>query len=197
MQQRFPHLDEAAGQAGSEAVAENVLVLDDYLDRTQLLSIRAALQAASFPWEESQVLSAKAAAHLSPGDNQQYVHGFYLNKPGIRYRSRELGIILPILDKLKPFALIKAKVNRTTRKDRHIEYGLHVDTRRRGATTAIFYLNSNNGYTLFGNGDKVASVENRLLLFDAAMLHTGASCTDADERLVLNINMMMAPGGAR
>jgi hypothetical protein len=173
-----------------------MLVLDDYLDRNLFLSIKASLQAASFPWEKSQILSDKAAMHLSPSDNLQYVHGFYLSKPGIFFRSDKLDIILPIIERLNPLSLLKAKVNRTSAKDRHIEYGLHVDTRRRGATTAIFYLNSNNGYTLFGDGEKVFSVENRMVLFDSATLHTGASCTDADDRLVLNINMMMAADNA-
>ena len=85
------------------------------------------------------------------------------------------------------------KVNLTPRSDRHVEYGLHVDTRRPGATTAIFYLNSNNGYTVFADGLRVSSVANRLVLFDAARAHTGASCTDAEYRLVLNLNMVMAP----
>jgi hypothetical protein len=174
-----------------------MLVLDDYLDRHLFLSMKAALQAASFPWEQSQILSEKAAAHLAPGDNHQQVHGFYLKKPGIFLRSDQLWIIMPIIDKLNPISLIKAKINRSPRKEYHIEYGLHVDTRRRGATTAIFYLNNNNGYTLFDDGAKVLSVENRMVLFDSTRLHTGASCTDADDRLVLNINMVLAADSAR
>jgi hypothetical protein len=169
-----------------------MLVIDDYLDRELFLAMRAALQSAAIPWLESQILRRKDMLHLLPSENLQYVHGFYLRKRGIFYSSKTIELIKPVLDCLKPVALIKVKLNRTTRKDRHIEYGLHVDTRRTGATTAIFYLNSNNGYTLFGNGEKVVSVENRLVLFDASTLHTGASCTDADERMVLNINMMMA-----
>jgi hypothetical protein len=103
-----------------------------------------------------------------------------------------------VLDKLAPAALLKAKVNRTARSERHIEYGLHVDTHRRGASTAIFYLNTNNGYTLFGDGRKVLSVENRIVIFAASTLHTGASCTDAPHRLVLNINLLArAPEGSQ
>jgi hypothetical protein len=186
-----------AGCAGNHPNGGTMLVLDDYLDRHLFLSMRAALEEATFPWEKSQILSEKAATHLPPGDNLQQVHGFYLKKPGIFFRSDQLWIIAPILEKLNPISLIKAKVNRSPRKERHIEYGLHVDTRRRGATTAIFYLNSNNGYTLFDDGAKVLSVENRIVLFDCTRLHTGASCTDADDRLVLNINMMLASGSAR
>ena len=65
-----------------------------------------------------------------------------------------------------------------------------MDTTRPGATTAIFYLNTNNGYTLFEDGQRVASVANRIVIFDAALRHTGASCTDADHRLVLNLNFV-------
>ena len=32
-------------------------------------------------------------------------------------------------------------------------------------TTSILYMNTNNGYTIFENGDKVESVENRLVTF--------------------------------
>ncbi|MES3023537.1 MAG: hypothetical protein V4857_18380 [Pseudomonadota bacterium] len=173
-----------------------MLVIDDYLERALFVPIRDALAADGFPWEASQILSSTAATQLRPDDNLQYVHGFYLKKPGVFLRSEKLELIRPIIDRLNPILLIKAKANRTSRKARHIEYGLHVDTRRRGATTAIFYLNSNNGYTLFADGSKVHSVENRLVLFDSATPHTGASCTDADERLVLNINMVL-PAHAR
>lgn len=133
---------------------------------------------------------------LALHENVQLVHGFFLKKQGIYFKSPYLETIRPLIEKLAPRSLIKVKANRTVKRDRHVEYGLHVDTRRPGATTAIFYLNTNDGYTRFSNGDKVMSVENRLVLFGAGNLHTGASCTDADERMVLNLNMMMAtPAG--
>ena len=167
-------------------------VIDDFLDRELFLLLQAKLLAPSFAWEESAILSEKAAAHLAPSENVQQVHGFYLVKRGIRFSSPTLEIVRPVINKLNPLALLKAKANRTARTDRHIEYGLHVDTRRPGATTAIFYLNTNNGYTLFGDGQQVTSVANRIVIIDAATLHTGASCTDADYRMVLNLNLMMA-----
>lgn len=169
-----------------------MLILDDYLEPDVFLAIRSAILASSFPWEQAQILSLSASAHLSPADNLQYVHGFYLKKPGMFYQSPTVAILNPLIAKLAPRSLVKIKVNRTPRKNRHIEYGLHVDTKRVGATTAIYYLNTNNGYTRFADGQQVMSVENRLVMFDAAIQHTGASCTDADERLVLNLNFMLA-----
>ena len=171
-------------------------VLDDYLDQDVFLSIRASIEAASFPWERSLILKGPPA-HIQPSDNLQSIHGFYLRNARARYVSQHFEAIRPIIEKLNPAHLIKAKVNLTTRKDRHIDYGLHVDTKRVGATTAIFYVNTNNGYTLFEDGSKVFSVANRMVTFDSATLHTGVSCTDADHRLVLNINMIMDPDAAQ
>ena len=54
--------------------------------------------------------------------------------------------------------------------------------------TAIFYINTNNGYTLFEDGTKVESVENRICIFPYYMKHTGTTCTDKNQRVVININ---------
>ena len=58
-----------------------------------------------------------------------------------------------------------------------------------GSKTAVYYINTNNGYTLFKKGKKkVKSVENRIVIFDAMEEHTTVTQTDKDVRLVLNIN---------
>jgi hypothetical protein len=169
-------------------------VLDHFLERTAFLRLRAAVEAPGFPWVAERILSS-GYGELDSADNRQAVHGLYLRKGGREVRSDRFELLRPVLERLQPVELIKAKLNRTAHKDRHIEYGLHVDTRRPGATTAILYLNTNNGYTLFEGGDKVTSMANRLVLFDAAHRHTGASCTDADWRWVLNVNLILGPGG--
>jgi len=53
--------------------------------------------------------------------------------------------------------------------------------------TAIFYVNSNNGYTELMSGKTVDSIENRLFVFDANEVHTGTTSTD-DHRIVINYN---------
>ena len=57
-------------------------------------------------------------------------------------------------------------------------------------TTAIFYVNSNNGYTEFENGAIVESEENRMVVFPAEMKHRGTSCTDKKIRVVINFNYL-------
>ena len=55
-------------------------------------------------------------------------------------------------------------------------------------TTAIYYLNTNNGYTKFKKGGKVKSVENRMVVFDSTFEHAAVTSTNVDRRLVVNFN---------
>ena len=55
-------------------------------------------------------------------------------------------------------------------------------------TTSIYYVNSNDGYTEFKDGTIIESVENRLVIFPSDMRHTGTTCTNAKNRIVVNIN---------
>lgn len=164
-------------------ITDNLLAPADYR------ALVAALDSRNFPWERSQVLS-DGQTELNATDNLQLVHGLFLwNRDG-EYRSPWLPIIAPVLAHFGRIRLLKAKLNRTLRQSRHIEYGMHVDTRAPRAVTAILYLNTNDGYTLFADGTRIASVANRLVQFDAALLHTGASCTDSPYRQVLNLNLI-------
>ena len=54
----------------------------------------------------------------------------------------------------------------------------------------IFYINSNNGYTLFKSGEKVDSIENRLLIFDGLKEHATVVQTDKPARYIININYL-------
>ena len=54
--------------------------------------------------------------------------------------------------------------------------------------TGVFYLNTNNGYTYFEGGERVTSVENRLVVFPSSKRHAGTTNTDADFRCVINLN---------
>lgn len=174
-----------------------MIIIDEFLGSDQLAVLCAAVLAPSFPWGTTRILADPLGAHLAPQDNTQQVHGFYLHKPGVLHASPHLPLLRPLLRRLQPTALLRIKLNRTARNTRHVEYGLHADVKRRGATTAIYYLNTNNGYTVFEDGRRIASVADRIVLFDTALRHTGASCTDAEHRLVLNFNMMMPPGPLR
>ena len=68
--------------------------------------------------------------------------------------------------------------------------GYHIDQSFNNAKTAIYYVNSNNGWTEFETGEVVNSVANRIVIFDSNIKHVGYSCTDEKTRVVLNINYL-------
>ena len=87
-----------------------------------------------------------------------------------------------------PKALIRIKANAYPKNgNKIIKHRPHIDHdfEHKGA---IFYLNTNNGYTKFETGEVVKSVRNTFVEFDNGIKHTGATCTDNYRRLVLNVN---------
>jgi hypothetical protein len=115
----------------------------------------------------------------------QFTHLFYSEDLG---QSPELVHLSPLVKKINPtiFYRIKANLNPITEFPR--QSGWHTDFQNKVCTTAVFYLNTNNGYTVFRNGEKVESVANRLLFFDSRLEHAGASCTNHNYRAVINLN---------
>ena len=104
-------------------------------------------------------------------------------------------LIDPILSKLNVEILLRMKFNMNTRTNEIIESNFHVDigTYLNTYKIAIFYLNSNDGYTLFECGRKIESVANRVVIFDGKLKHCGTSCTNQKNRIVLNINYIDRP----
>ena len=101
-----------------------------------------------------------------------------------------MPILADVYSKLNIAVLIKAKANFNIVTDEIIEHGLHIDVEQIAGicTTAILYLNTNNGYTIFEDGTKVESLANRLVKFPTGTKHSGTSCTDIRNRMVINFN---------
>ena len=125
-------------------------------------------------------------------DVYQFTHLFF--KQGGYAWSSYTENILPILNVLDARAWIRVKANLGPREPKHLVGGWHYDssynknTPYNDTTTAIFYMNNNNGYTLLETGDKIKNVENRLILFPCNVLHTGITQTDTKVRVALTFN---------
>ena len=129
--------------------------------------------------------------------NFQFVHPMYhYDESGTTLiKSPYKKLIDPILSKLNVETLLRVKFNMNTRTNEIIESNFHVDnsTSPNAYKIAIFYLNSNDGYTLFECGRKIESVANRVVIFDGKLKHCGTSCTNQKNRIVLNINYIDRP----
>lgn len=111
---------------------------------------------------------------------------FFENQPTTN-SSNILTIILPLLSKVKHEQLIRAKVNLYTKSVEPIITGFHID-QDEPHKVLLYSVNTNNGYTLFENGDKVPSVANQAVIFDGHLKHSSVTQTDENIRVNININ---------
>ena len=90
--------------------------------------------------------------------------------------------------KLKCNSIINIKLNSTNYATKIKEGTYHCDYNIK-CKTAIYYLNTNDGYTKFQKDNKIIeSIENRMVIFNSNLKHLGTNTTDSKRRLVLNFN---------
>ena len=151
-------------------------VIDNFLSEGEFKNLRDYISSTSFPWYFGLVTTDSKIA--------QFVHTFYANDAP----TSTWPHVAFLREKLNMAALVRIKVNlnpRTETLQVHKD-AFHIDYP--DITTAVFYFNTCDGYTLFEDGPRVNSVENRIVIFDSNMRHTGTSCTNEAGRLVMNIN---------
>jgi len=122
----------------------------------------------------------------------QFVHVFVLSGHPF---SPFYSSIAPVLERIDPLTFLSVKANLLTRTQEVRENSFHKDleiiedeNRMKQWQTGILYCNTNNGYTLFEDGTKINSVENRFVTFPSNMAHKGTTCSDENKRIVLNFN---------
>lgn len=161
-------------------------VIDNFLPKDSLLSIQEKMFSEDFPWYLGKIVPTELLL-CDTKENFQLWHGFYDGFMPISDHC--LPLMNHFIEIIQPKALIKIKANLTLKTSTIIEHGYHVDLpHSNGFKTAVFYLNTNNGYTKFIDGSIVNSIENRFVEFDGNISHTGTTCTDSTFRAVINFN---------
>lgn len=155
-------------------------IINNFLEKNQFLQLQNIITSDSFAWYLVKGIN-------TIGDNQyQLVHSLYKNH---EVNSVFFNNLKPLIEKLNAKALIRIKANFIPKTNKIIEHGYHTDFKNIKSKTAVYYINSNNGYTKFKKDKFISnSEENKILIFDSNELHTGTSCTDVDYRIVININ---------
>jgi len=115
----------------------------------------------------------------------------YYDEYGI-HNNNMINILNPLLIKINPKKFYSIKANLLTKTNKIVEHGFHTDfdkgSEQYNGLTAVYYINSCNGYTKFENNSKIKSDENKFVEFDTKLKHTSSSCTDEKTRIVLNLN---------
>jgi hypothetical protein len=157
--------------------------IDNFLKLSDLKDLKEVILDPTFPWALNHGVSYPEDGHI------QFTNTIYKDN---EFKSTwTLGGLDIFKEKLKIISLVRAKINLLPRTEKIIEHQAHIDIPNPpdNLKTAILYLNTNNGYTKFENGDTVSSVENKLIIFDTKLKHSGTtnSC-DAPYRVVFNLN---------
>lgn len=161
-----------------------MIITDDFLDKKDLDELNKFLMSPSFPWylQKEQVTGAN--------DGSWFCHIVYDNDAP---KSDLYNLIVKIFKKhLNYLTLIRLNVNLLPKQENPSPSDFHTDLdeylNKEKATTSIFYLSTNNGYTEFEDGSTVDSVQNRLVTFPTTTLHRAVGQTDTETRIVLNFN---------
>lgn len=160
-------------------------IYDDFLDSEEFKKIQNLLTGPTFPWFLNKGIVER---ETDEKDMFQFTHTFWDNSLGGQ-TSPLLFELQPLIDKINPSKIYRIKANLVTRTNDILIHGYHTDYYPPfKCTTSVFYINTNNGFTIFENGEKIHSLENRFANFDSSLSHSGSSCTDNNFRCVININ---------
>ncbi|MCS5588909.1 MAG: 2OG-Fe(II) oxygenase [Candidatus Thioglobus sp.] len=102
-------------------------------------------------------------------------------------------IVAPLLNKIEPDGLFRIMANMKSKQESNVAGGWHYDPcpemKEVGKNmVALYYVNDNNGGTVFDDGTKVDCKENRMVLFPCSMAHAPIHQTDIQTRVIININ---------
>lgn len=145
------------------------------------------------PWYQALIHQTKNLEERFGPHKWQLCHSFFHNGNVL---SEYFYLVVPILEKLKIERLIRVKANLTENTKNTILYPFHTDISSENGEniedfkTAIYYVNTCDGYTQFKSGEKVECISNRIVLFDGNLLHAGSSTTDANWKCVINFNFL-------
>ena len=166
---------------------EAVDVIDNFLPEHKFKTLQSIMMGDGFRWFYKDYIAYKGVE-----DGQyQFTHIFWASKGVDPYMEKDVGS--PSLKLLEAFqelgSMHRIKSNLRTRTIFHRRSSYHIDEVPNCTKTAIFYVNTSNGWTQFKrSGKKIKSVANRLLVFDSNLEHAGFSCTDKKIRVVINFN---------
>ena len=154
-------------------------VIDNFLPSYQFKEILNIIMGkdSSFPWYWSNQICYDGDPFF------QFYHSFYNEKTG---ESKSYSLLNIFNSKLQIRRIRRVAASLTSRTVFNRKTGYHIDYP--DIRTAIFYLNTCNGYTKFKGGGKVKSVANRIVIFNSNLKHQAVTCTDEKRRVVINFN---------
>ena len=155
-------------------------IIDNFLGEEEFKSIQSFMMGGEFRW-----FYAEGRTYGDDGVYQM-IHMFY--QPEVGSNSEHLPMWNNFMNKLEAKKCIRIKANLTLKTPTIEIAPFHYDGYD-NIKTAVFYINTNDGYTEFESGVKVRSVANRVCIFDSNLQHCGTTHTEGgNQRIVVNFN---------
>ena len=156
-------------------------IYKNFLPKDVFKKLKHSMMGEWFPWYFTPVVNKK--------NNKDFQFTFtFLRNGQYECWGQWKDIMVLVLKNIKYKKIYRVKANLLTRTDEIIEHQYHRDGVPFSNTTGILYLDNSNGYTIFENGKKVSSEENKYVEFNSTLRHTGSTCTDQMRRMVINFN---------
>lgn len=155
-------------------------IIDNYLPKEELETVKNIVTDKHFNWYFVDSVASKKDLT----EDFYFCHLFYDDEPCSEHYKALHNIFKDKLD-IKAFIRMKANMYiRTQNVEHHLPHKDY-DFDHKGA---IYYINSNDGFTVLEDGTHIESKENRMLLFNPASLHNSTTCTNQQARLNINFN---------
>ena len=177
-----------------------IRIIDNFLPDDIFKEFQNIFLDEKFPWYFN-------ATSVYDDDNcPQFCHAIYMDMEPVSYCWEYIKpILINGLNLKNHQSILRVKANATPAHSSVIQKRFHYDLVEKGEKSklkdddnynarvsphnvAIIYINTNDGFTLFKDGAKVESIENRCIIFPGNLMHSGSTCTNSPLRLVLNVN---------
>ena len=155
-------------------------VIENFLPQDIANFIEKEMVCDTFPWYYSDTVN-------TPEDDDKFFFSHSIIYEGELNSRFYDSIALPIVSKLRANKIFRVKCNLYPRQNKSDKKGFHTDMKEEHKVL-LYYVNTNNGFTLFENGDKVPSIKNTALLFNGNIKHMAVLQTDKKARINININ---------
>ena len=151
-------------------------IYKNFIDKKICKQINDNMLGANFPWFYRKNQTGKDSSFLN--------HVFFTNN---KLNSNLYSLIEPLVKKLNPDKLINIRANLCLKRPMKSHWHSDFDNLKltSKSKTAIYYVNTNNGYTVFKN-KKVKSEANKMIIFNGNTQHKVKYQTDRDTRIVIN-----------
>jgi hypothetical protein len=167
-------------------------IIDNFMPQEFINNLWTTVTSQQFPWYYGGKTNFQNSENDVPFldqkdnlDDYHFIHHFYNHDSpsSVFFES----LIIPILSRLDVKSCLRIKANWHPRTEKIFENHWHKDFpfEHNGA---VYYINSNDGFTIFEDGTKIESISNRLLLFESHILHRSTTCTNAKGRFNINFN---------